>query len=110
MAIEPDLDPRELAGSERARRGRRSLRDAAEGAKELVRDRAEDVREQSRRYADVAGRQLDVAQRRATDTLREKPVTTTLAVLGAAFLVGAVFAARSPRTLKRIADTVRREL
>lgn len=111
MTIESDLEsPNGERDSKRPEGGLRALREAAHDAKELVRDRAEDVRDQSRRYADAAGRQIDVAQRRATETVREKPITATLAVLGAAFLVGAVFAARSPGALKKIADRVRREL
>jgi hypothetical protein len=81
-----------------------------DNAKELVRDRVEDVRRQSRNYADAAGRQIDVAQRGVADTVREKPVTAGLALLGAVLLIGVAFAARSPSTLKRIASTVRREL
>lgn len=111
MSTESDPAPRQAeTGSGRASRHLQAVREAAHEAKDLVRDRAEDLREESRRYAEVAGRQLDVAQRRVTDTIRERPVTATLAVLGAALLIGAAFAARSPRTLKRIAGTIRREL
>ena len=110
MAIQPDIDPRESDVSERTGHTRRSLRQAGRDAEELVRDRAEDVRRQSRDYADAAGRQLEGVQRRVSDKLREKPVTTTLALLGAALLVGAMFAARSPGAVKRAAENVRREL
>lgn len=101
-----DLDPRDAEPG----RGRRSLRDTALDARTLLRERAGDVREQSRRYADIAGRELSAVPRRVTDTVRDKPVTTAVAVLGAAVLVGAFFILRSPGTVKRLADRVRREL
>ncbi|MDP8915641.1 MAG: hypothetical protein M3M95_00270 [Pseudomonadota bacterium] len=109
MTTESDLEPRGAeSGTQRASRSLHAVREAAREGKDLVRDRAEDLREESRHYADVAGRQLDLAQRTVTDTLREKPVAATLAVLGAALLIGAAFAARSPGALKRIAGMVRR--
>ena len=79
-------------------------------AGDVVRDRAQDLRAQTQHYADTAGRQLEVAQQRVASTVRDKPVTTTLAVLGAALLVGAMFAARSPGAFRNAVNTVRREI
>jgi cytochrome c-type biogenesis protein CcmH/NrfG len=102
MAIVDDqLEPQETS---RARR----LKDAALEARTLLRDRAGDVAEHGRRYADVAGRQLSAAQRRAVETVREKPVTTaTVVLVGAAFLAGLYIALRQPETVRRLADRVR---
>lgn len=90
--------------------GRARVRERLEDAGHVVRDRAQDLRAQTQHYADAAGRQLEVAQHRVASTVRDKPVTTTLAVLGAALLVGAMFAARSPGALRKAVNTVRREI
>ena len=106
MSLDTDLETRR----DEAGRGRRSLKETALEARTLLRERAGDIGEQSRHYAEIAGRQLGSAQRRVTETVREKPVATvTVALLGTAFLVGLVFALRSPETVKRLADRVRRE-
>src|SRR3712207_4356239 len=103
MTVDNDLEAQNQA--ERVSRSRQ-LRETAQHAKELLQERTADVRDLSRRYADVAGRRIGTAGRSVTGVVREKPVTTTLAVLGAALLVGAFFAARSPGTLKKLAATV----
>ena len=114
MNREPDLDQPETdiieKGRQLASRATSSARAGGRRAKELARHRAKEVREQAERYADVAEHQLQVAQRRVSGTLREKPITTLLAVAGAALLLSALFAARAPTALTRAADRVRREL
>ena len=106
MTLDTDLEPRR----DEAGRGRRSLKETALEARTLLRERAGDIGEQSRHYAEIAGRGLSTAQRRAVETVREKPVSTAaVAILGTAFIVGLVFALRSPETVKRLADRVRRE-
>ena len=99
--VDNDLEPRE------AGRGRR-LKEAALEARTLLRERAGDVAQHGRHYAEVAGRGLNTAQRRAVETVREKPVTTaTVVLIGAAFLAGLYVALRQPETVRRLADRVR---
>jgi len=102
MTIDTDLE------TNGADTGRRSIKETALDATQRLRERAGDVGEQSRRYADAAGRQLGAAQRRAVETVRAKPVTTaTFVLVGAAFLAGAFIALRSPETVKRLAKRMR---
>ena len=101
--VDNELEPQE------ASRGRR-LKDAALEARTLLRERAGDVAVHGRRYAETAGRQLGAAQRRAVETVREKPVTSaTVVLVGAAFLAGLYIALRSPETVRRLADRVRNQ-
>ena len=102
MAIaDNELEPREGG------RGRR-LKEAALEARSLLRERAGDMAQHGRHYADIAGRGLSTAQRRAVETVREKPVTTaTVVLVGAAFLAGLYIALRQPETVRRLADRVR---
>ena len=100
MTIDTDLDTTEP--------GRRSFRETAVDATQRLRERAGDLGEHGRQYADAAGRQLSAAQRRVTETVREKPVTTaTLVLVGVAFLAGAFIALRSPETVRRLTDRIR---
>ena len=61
----------------------------------------------ARNATQVAGRQLSVAQRRVVGTVREKPVTVSLATAGLALLAaGAVLALRNPDLLRSLAGRV----
>jgi hypothetical protein len=69
------------------------------------------VAERTRTAADYAGRRLSSAQQRAVTTVREKPVTVSLATAGLALLAaGAVFALRNPQLVRAAADFARRNL
>ena len=67
--------------------------------------RVENVRgalgERTRQAGEIAGRTFDQARTRAVTTVREKPVTVSLATVGLALLAaGAVFALRNPQLLR----------
>jgi X-X-X-Leu-X-X-Gly heptad repeat protein len=53
-----------------------------------VQDGLEQLRAQSRTYADGAGQQLDVAQQYVTERVRERPLAATGAALGVGVLIG----------------------
>lgn len=75
-----------------------------EGARGLLTDSA-------RNATEVAGRQLTAAQRRVVGTVREKPVTISLATAGLALLAaGAVFALRNPELLRSLADRLEQRI
>ncbi len=57
-----------------------------------VQEGVEQIRAQSRAYADTAGQQLDEAQRYMTDRVREKPLAATGAALGVGVLIGLLLA------------------
>ena len=91
----------------RATRTASSIRAAGDRARELVRNSAGEAREQGERYTDAAVRQLRVAQLQVSNKVQEKPIVTTLVVLGAALLLGAILAGRNS-TVRRSADRLRR--
>ena len=69
------------------------------------------IADRSRTAADYAGRRLSSAQQRAVTTVREKPVTISLATAGLALLaVGVVFALRNPQLVRSGAELVGRRL
>jgi ElaB/YqjD/DUF883 family membrane-anchored ribosome-binding protein len=75
-----------------------AAREAAPGlkkqARRLVEDRAQAVKSQSRDAANVAGEQLEAARAYVVERVQERPFTTSLAVLGAGFLLGMLVAGR----------------
>ena len=54
----------------------------------------ERLRTQSREAAEAANEQLEHARAYVVDRVQQRPFTTTLAVLGAGFLIGLLFAGR----------------
>ena len=55
---------------------------------QAVQDGLEQLRAQSRTYADNAGQQLDQAQQYVTERVRERPLAATGAALGVGVLIG----------------------
>lgn len=55
---------------------------------QVVQDGLEQIRAQSRTYADNAGQQLDQAQQYVTERVRERPLAATGAALGVGVLIG----------------------
>lgn len=55
---------------------------------QAVQDGLEQLRTQSRTYADSAGQQLDQAQQYVTERVRERPLAATGAALGLGVLIG----------------------
>lgn len=81
--------------------GRRLAQDARDALPELARraervfhDNADRLRAQSREAAAAAGQQLDTARTYVIERVQERPFTTTMAALGAGFLIGLLFAGR----------------
>jgi ElaB/YqjD/DUF883 family membrane-anchored ribosome-binding protein len=77
--------------AEQAREALPELRNRAEKA---FRENADKLRTQSKEAAQAAGEQLDTARMYVVERVQERPFTTTLAVLGAGFLIGLLFAGR----------------
>jgi ElaB/YqjD/DUF883 family membrane-anchored ribosome-binding protein len=55
---------------------------------QVVQDGLEQIRAQSRTYADNAGQQLEQAQQYVTERVRERPLAATGAALGVGVLIG----------------------
>lgn len=72
----------------------KAIADAAKRIEATVQQALEQVRAQSRVYADVAGEQLDEATRAASEQIRARPLAATGAALGVGVLIGMLLASR----------------
>ncbi len=97
------LDHAERSFGEAASAAKANLSDAAASAKANLSDAAkrieasltqglETLRAQTRTYTDNAGQQVDEAGRYASERIRERPITATLAGLGVGVLLGLLLA------------------
>ena len=75
----------------------KAIADAAKRIEAAVQQGIEQVRAQSRVYADVAGEQLDEASRLASEQIRARPLAATGAALGVGVLIGLLLASASRR-------------
>ena len=66
----------------------KSFADAARRIEAVVQDGIEQLRAQSRTYADTAGQQIDQAQTFMTERVKERPLAATGAALGIGVLIG----------------------
>jgi ElaB/YqjD/DUF883 family membrane-anchored ribosome-binding protein len=66
----------------------------ARQAERVFQDRAGKLRAQSKEAAQAANEQLETARTYVVERVQERPFTTTIAVLGAGFLLGLLFAGR----------------
>jgi ElaB/YqjD/DUF883 family membrane-anchored ribosome-binding protein len=73
---------------------RLDLPELAQRAEKAFRDNADRLRTQSKEAAAAAGEQLETARTYVIQRVQDRPFTTTLAVLGAGFLIGVLFAGR----------------
>lgn len=71
----------------------RTFADARARIEQAVQDGLEQLRAQSRAYADTAGEQLEVAQQYVTERVRERPLAAIGAALGVGVLVGLLLSA-----------------
>lgn len=71
----------------------RTFADARTRIEKAVQDGLEQLRAQSRAYADTAGEQMDQAQQFVTERVRERPLAAIGAAVGVGVLVGLLLAA-----------------
>jgi len=72
----------------------KAIAEAAKRIEATVQQGLEQLRAQSRVYADVAGEQLDEATRVASEQIRARPLAATGAALGIGVLIGMLIASR----------------
>ncbi len=72
----------------------KAIADAAKRIEVVVQQGLEQVRAQSRVYADVASEQLDEATRAASEQIRARPLAATGAALGLGVLIGMLLSSR----------------
>ncbi len=71
----------------------KTVADAAKRIEAAVQQGLEQVRTQSRVYADAAGEQLDEASRLASEQIRARPLAATGLALGVGVLIGLLLSA-----------------
>lgn len=72
----------------------KAIADATKRIEAMVQQGLEQVRAQSRVYADVASEQIDEAARTASEQIRARPLAATGAALGVGVLIGLLLASR----------------
>ena len=72
--------------------GRRAFPKLKIEARKAFEDGVDQIRSQAGDYADQAGDQLDTARLYMVERVQERPMTATLAALGAGFVLGLLFA------------------
>jgi ElaB/YqjD/DUF883 family membrane-anchored ribosome-binding protein len=80
-------------GSRMTAEAQRTFADARARIEQAVQDGLEQLRAQSRAYADTAGEQFEVAQQYVTERVRERPLAAVGAALGVGVLVGLLLSA-----------------
>ncbi len=71
--------------------GRRALPQLKGEARKAFDDGVEQLRSQAKDAADQAGDQIDTARLYVVERVQERPMTATLAALGAGFVLGLLF-------------------
>ena len=74
--------------------GRRAIPGVTKEAQRIVGERVTELKGRGKEYADKAGDSLEDARLYVTDQVQERPITATLAALGAGFLLGMLFSGR----------------
>lgn len=74
--------------------GRRALPEISKEAQRLVGERVTELRDRSKDVAGTANEKLEDARLYVTDQVQERPITATLAALGAGFFLGLLFSGR----------------
>ncbi|HEX5377447.1 MAG TPA: hypothetical protein VFW47_02685 [Phenylobacterium sp.] len=80
------------AASQIASQAERSFADAAKRFEKIVAEGLEQIRAQSRTYADTTVEHLDEAQRYVVERVREKPLMAAGTALGVGLLIGLLLA------------------
>jgi ElaB/YqjD/DUF883 family membrane-anchored ribosome-binding protein len=70
----------------------RSFQEAAKRFEKVVHEGVEQIRAQTRAYADTASHQLEEAQQYMTERVRERPLASAAAAVGLGVLIGLILA------------------
>lgn len=70
----------------------RTFRDAAKHFERAIQEGVEQLRAQSRAYADTASEQFEEAQRYVVDNVRERPLAATGVAVGIGVVIGMLLA------------------
>jgi ElaB/YqjD/DUF883 family membrane-anchored ribosome-binding protein len=92
-AVDYDENTTNANGSDTSRgvaEAQRAFAEAKGKIQQAVQDGLEQIRTQSRVYADNAGQQIEQAQQYVTERVRERPLAATGAAFGLGVLIGLV--------------------
>jgi len=98
--LTPEATAEAAANDTAARLSAEAQRAIAEASKRIdaaVQEGLQQLRAQSRVYADAAGEQLDEAARLASDQIRARPLAATGAALGVGVIIGLLLASTARR-------------
>ncbi len=76
-----------------SKEAQRTFAEATKRIEAAVQEGVEQLRAQSRAYADTAGQQIDQAQQYVTERVKERPLAATGAALGVGVLIGLLLSA-----------------
>lgn len=93
LTIEDVADTATATAARISADAQKTVADAAKRIEAAVQQGLEQVRTQSRVYADVAGEQLDEASRLASEQIRARPLAATGLALGVGVLIGLLLSA-----------------
>ena len=97
LKIEDVADTATATAAKISADAQKTVAEAAKRIEAAVQQGLEQMRAQSRVYADVAGEQLDEASRLASEQIRARPLAATGLALGVGVLIGLLLSSRSDR-------------
>ena len=93
LKIEDGADTATATAAKISADAQKTVAEAAKRIEAAVQQGLEQMRTQSRVYADVAGEQLDEASRLASEQIRARPLAATGLALGVGVLIGLLLSA-----------------
>ncbi len=91
------LEKGQAALNEAIATAQQKIAETAKIAEKKLREQAENLRDQTKVYREIAGQQFDDAQRYVVDRVKERPVTAALAGLGVGLLLGLILSPNRDR-------------
>jgi ElaB/YqjD/DUF883 family membrane-anchored ribosome-binding protein len=95
MTVEADVAETKASAEKTIKDAEKSLRVLVERVEKGVQDALEIAASRGKVYAEGAGEQLETAQKYVTERVQEKPLTATLAALGAGVVIGLLLSGRN---------------
>lgn len=94
--LETKTDPKDTLANGSDEQAKK-LREFADQADKLVRERTEELRRRAKEYYSEASDRIDVAHRYVAERVQEKPMTATFAAVGVGLVLGLLLAGSSRR-------------
>jgi ElaB/YqjD/DUF883 family membrane-anchored ribosome-binding protein len=95
MTVEADVAETKDSAEKTVKDAEKTLRVLIERLEKGVQEVLEIAKSRSKVYAEGAGEQIETAQKYVTERVQEKPLTATMAALGAGLLIGLLLSGRN---------------